>query len=494
MSSKMLVGWSQKNITPLKPSLLAGQFYERAAESVHDPITATALALESVDKNGTASEQAIMISCDLLLVEKHLQEGVRQQLKETLPDFDSKKLLVFATHVHTGPFTSIDELAKFGGDLLKYPAKKEGYITPTEYSEFLIGRLCEAAAEAWSERKPGGVSSELGFAVVGYNRMVTYEDGTARMYGQTDEIDFESFGGTTDHGVEILYLWDESNELTGLAINVACPSQIVEQKKYISADFWGEVRKELSKRYSKDLFVLAMTGAAGDQSPRDLTRRSTSFKEMNSEAGMAVIAERIANAVDSTITSAKSKIKSNADFKHRVCDIDLPVRKVTYADVKQAQLEYDKIIKEQKLNSRNKKKDENSDGDDLFHLVLYDGILARYRRQQDNPFYTMELHVMRIGDIAIATNPFELFLDYGLQIKARSKARQAFIIELACDCGLYLPTARAVQGGGYSTYICNGFVGPEGGRLLVDHTVRLINELMKKDVTPETTGKKRRSV
>jgi len=32
------------------------------------------------------------------------------------------------------------------------------------------------------------------------------------------------------------------------------------------------------------------------------------------------------------------------------------------------------------------------------------------------------LHIIRLGNIAIATSPFELFLDYGNQIKARSLA------------------------------------------------------------------------
>lgn len=481
MSSKMLIGWSQKDITPLKPALLAGQFYERVAEYVRDPITATALALESTDENGAVLEQTIMITCDLLLVEKHLQEGLRRRLKKKLPGFDNKKLFIFATHIHTGPFTSVDELSKFGGEALEYPAGKEGFIPPSEYSGFLMDRLCEAAVEAWSGRRPGGVSSELGFAVVGYNRLVTYNDGSAKMYGRTDEIDFDSFSGTSDHGVEILYLWDEKKELTGLAINVACPSQIVEQKRYISADFWGEVRKELAKRYSKDLFVLAMTGAAGDQSPRDLVRTGISLKQMNSEAGLEIIAKRIADTVDSRISSARSKIKSDIEFKHQVCEIDLPVRKVTHGEMRQAQAEYDGIIRERKLRAKRKKKTEDSEddgGESLFRLVISEAVVKRYRRQQENPFYTVELHVVRIGEIAIATNPFELFLDYGLQIKARSKASQTFVIELACDCGLYLPTAKAVKGGSYSTQICNGIVGPEGGRLLVDHTVKLINELM----------------
>lgn len=61
----------------------------------------------------------------------------------------------------------------------------------------------------------------------------------------------------------------------------------------------------------------------------------------------------------------------------------------------------------------------------------------------------MELHPLRIGDVAIATNAFEPYTDYGIQIKARSPALQTFMIQLAGP-GTYLPTERAVQGGGYS--------------------------------------------
>jgi hypothetical protein len=87
----------------------------------------------------------------------------------------------------------------------------------------------------------------------------------------------------------------------------------------------------------------------------------------------------------------------------------------------------------------------------------------------------VELHVLRLGEVAMATNPFELFLDYGIQIKGRSKAVLTLISQLTCDCQGYLPTRRAVAGGDYSAV--NHTVGPIGGRALVDESVKAINWL-----------------
>ena len=96
------------------------------------------------------------------------------------------------------------------------------------------------------------------------------------------------------------------------------------------------------------------------------------------------------------------------------------------------------------------------------------------------PFYDtdpspVEVHILRLGDVAIATNPFELFLEYGIRIKAQSKAILTLLIQLCSQNSGYLPTEKAVRGGGYSAerYI----VGPEGGKVLVDETVKYINRM-----------------
>ena len=107
-------------------------------------------------------------------------------------------------------------------------------------------------------------------------------------------------------------------------------------------------------------------------------------------------------------------------------------------------------------------------------------VVDQYERQQagqEQP-YLMELHVVRLGDVAIATNDFELYTDYGVAIQARSPATQTVVIQLAGG-GTYLPTERAVRGGGYGAIPQSNRVGPPGGQVLVDRTVELIQSLWK---------------
>ena len=79
--------------------------------------------------------------------------------------------------------------------------------------------------------------------------------------------------------------------------------------------------------------------------------------------------------------------------------------------------------------------------------------------------------------IAFATNPYELFLDYGNKIRSSSRASQTFLIQLSCGAWGYLPTKKAEEGGHYSAYVSSGTVGHEGGDLLVRQTLKRINAL-----------------
>ena len=72
----------------------------RIAKTIETPLTANVLVLES--RAGDRSlDEAVMVSCDLGMVSKELQEIVRQAVCKRLPELDPKKIVLSATHTHT---------------------------------------------------------------------------------------------------------------------------------------------------------------------------------------------------------------------------------------------------------------------------------------------------------------------------------------------------------------------------------------------------------
>ncbi|HUT94443.1 MAG TPA: hypothetical protein VMY37_33605 [Thermoguttaceae bacterium] len=454
-AAELHVGAAFTSITPDEPVAVSGQFPTRIARTVENPCTATALALESREGDKVV-DQAIMVSCDLVAIRGTIQDQLREKLEGKLDGFDLKKLFLNATHTHTGP-------VMLEG---KYIIPKEGVMQPAEYVEFLLGRLSDVVVKAWESRKPGGVSWALGHAVVGHNRRAVYADGSATMYGKTNTPGFRNIEGYEDHAVEMLFFWDADRKLTAMAINVACPSQEVESRSTVNADFWHDVRVELRKRYGEELCVLGWPGAAGDQSPHLMWRKAAEERmlKLRGLTRTEEIARRIVGAVDDVFELAQGDVRTDVVMAHRVEDLQLPVQNVSEEQLAEAKAKAEQYAKKP-----------NPSTADVRHRDWHQAVVDRYAKQDKEPFHAMELHVIRLGDVAIATNPFELFLDYGVQIKARSKAVQTFLIQLACTTGKYVPTEKAVAGGGYSAIIESNVVGPEGGQVLVERTVEGIN-------------------
>jgi len=420
---RLYAGWSRVDITPDRPVALIGQLHKRISQRVRDPLTATALALETRTREGSA-EQAILVSCDVLFIRKPVQDRVRDVLKGRLAGFDADKLLLNATHTHTAPGFGDEDFGTL------YDVNDPNVMKASEYAEVFVEQVARAAVEAWERRAPARMGWGLGHAVVGMNRRARYFDGSAVMYGSTNQPNFANVEGYEDHGVETLFFWDEKDKLTGTVVNLACTSQETEGLNEVSADFWHDVRVEMGNRVAKDVHVLAQCAAAGDQSPH-LLFRSQAEQIMVQRRGLSKrqeIARRIVDTVADVLPLAHKEARTHLTFKHAVTRVDLP-------------------------------------GADASVAPFY----------TTDPIAPVELHVLRLGDLAMATNPFELYLDYGIRMKARSPAVLTMLVQLSCQhCG-YLPTEKAVQGGGYSAdqYI----VGPEGGQVLVNETVRQIQAL-----------------
>ncbi|MFO8013461.1 MAG: hypothetical protein R6X20_09170 [Phycisphaerae bacterium] len=459
-AGELRIGAARVSITPPEPVALAGQVRTRIAREVESPATATALALESRDGE-TAGDQAVMVSLDLVLIRDDLQPRLRERLKDRLPGLDPRKIFLTATHTHTAPVTREGV----------YVIPEKGVMQPAAYVAWLVERLEDVVARAWEGRKAGGVAWGLGHALVAHNRRAVYAGGSARMYGNTNDPAFRGIEGYEDHYVDVLFFTDSGRRPVALAVNVPCPSQEVESRSAVNADFWHETRLALAERFGEDVHVVGWPGAAGDQSPHLMwyKRAEERMRNLRGLSRLEEIARRIDRAVAAAWEGAKQDVRFDVPLIHRVQEIPLPVRKVTEDEFKRAKAACDAAAKQETLDpGRSLRRAWNRQ------------IVDRYETQDAEPFYTMELHAVRLGDVAVCTNPFELYTEYGVRIRARSRAVQTFVVQLTGAAGGYLPTAEAVRGGGYSTAVFSNRVGPEGGNVLVDRTVETLNALWEK--------------
>ena len=87
------------------------------------------------------------------------------------------------------------------------------------------------------------------------------------------------------------------------------------------------------------------------------------------------------------------------------------------------------------------------------------------------------LQAFRIGDLGIASSPFETFTETGLEIKEKSPLNHTFTIELANGTFGYLPTPEQHKLGGYETWLGTNRVEKQATVKLVDALMDLFDEV-----------------
>ena len=491
--SKIKFGWSEVSLVPDgKKVSLVGQFYERISDVVETPITVTALAMEC---NG---EAAVFCGCDLVSTPRTLLCDVRAYILEKDPAFPADKLMISAIHTHTSMGYARRSDSVGGNSLsvlteLMPDAKYEKLVTyqgddlldGEEARQFLIERIAAAAMQAWENRAEGLYATGFGRAVVGMCRRVCYDDGSAKMWGDVDSANFTELEAGNDSGVELMFTYTPEKKLTGVIANVACPAQVLEHRSFISSDYMGKLKRNLREKFGQDVQLLGLISPAGDQCPRDMIRwvePESPIDDPNIErihpkhrrqdpsmfdvSGCERIARRLTTEIEYAISDVTQLI-GDTELEHKNMLVDLPLRRVTpaeYAAAKKTIEDFAKQIGNGTINFA-----------DNARMHVHAGTIARFEVQKIKEIVPVEVHVLRLGDIAFATNPFELFLNYGNQIRARSKAAQTFLVQLCCGSQGYLPTKKAEAGSHYSAYVSSGSVGHVGGEQLVRKTLEEIN-------------------
>ena len=501
--SSLKIGWAWRDISTTGPVNLPGQFHMRISEGILDPLTVTALVLDS------GEDMAIFLSGDMVVCRWHLLDEVRAETVRKNPEIPVEKILENATHAHTG--------ASHYDDEFEFPHDDVEIMTGQEYRKFLVEQASDAVCEAYETRKEGGIAWGYGYAVVAHSRRVVYFDDTskrpgavinsthgvnghAQMYGNTSDPMFSHYEAGADHFLNLLFTFDEEDRLTGAIVNIPCPSQNTENLYKLSADYWHDVRLAIREKFG-NIFILPQCAAAGDLSPRILHYREAQDRRFRLKYGIEPekgvgkfdtkgatamcerkdIAERVAWGFEEVYSWARKDIRRDVKIGHIVRTVDLPKRLISDEEYAYAVEGLDGLKDEKWKTDGTPMENLTANSQLVSGRNRFQQIIDRYEAQKTEKTIPMEMHVIQVGDVAFASNRFEIYMDYQHRIQARSPFEQTFIVQLAAQPGVgggsYLCTERGAWGRGYSASMFCNQVSYEAGQVIVEETLKSLNEL-----------------
>ncbi len=396
-------GVSLVDISPEKGIEMAGYPHcPRPNIGVHDPLYAACLYLN----NG--KDEVVLVTLDLLYLGKKYVGILRSKFSQNI---------VFTTsHTHSGPIV-------YASTPLE---KEEGQRCRPEYVEGLLVKLENAIKEAMSNTFDAQLGSEIGHCGaeqgVGGNRRIK--------------------NGLADPAVNVLAVKDTDERVRAVLFNYALhPTYLHAENLYVTADYPGYIRRFLSFSHPDAVFMFAQ-GTSGNQSSR-YHRVGQNFEE----------AARVGSTLAVEIFHCLERMKYSDDiditYKHK--EIDLPMR--TYPPLDQAKREMEEARAAfAAMDDSDYIKKRNCELAMFGKENAYSYSLAQtsgYSLNEDEEL-PCEVMTLKLGDTMITGIQGELFVEFGLAIKAASPCKKTFVFEVTNGTlPGYVYTKDAVADGGY---------------------------------------------
>jgi len=373
---------------------------------IRDDLEANALWLES------GGEQLLMISCDLVGLELDYVQEILPVIARAC-GIPPENILIGCSHTHSGP-------AIMGPTCPDKPIDKS-------YLQNLQEWLVKAGKSAVESASPAKIGYGKGKAQIGYNRRCCWADGTHTMHGDTTRPDFTGLEGGDDPQHTALFVMDMQDHVKAILYNNTAHTTTFYGADFLSADYPGAARKNFRDVFG-DVAVLFFNGAIGDISLEN--QMATDVCRETSEQKMARVAKLI---TDETLRLLReAKFHCRLTLKHRMQRLDIPVRLPSAERLKWAQNTMAKARRTGTL--------------DLETSTAYQTLVLHERFAERN-IEKVDLHAVRMNDLAFVTVPCEIFTHFGQRIKARSPFEITALFGLVNGDMGYCPTTEGILGG-----------------------------------------------
>jgi len=455
-------GAAISNITPsisADPSLRTSK---PPATHVHDDLHARCLVLDD------GRSKLALVVCDLRHLSAEVAVGAKSIIEMTT-GIPPQCVLISATHTHTS------------GGVKMTDGESQAYF---DYSAFLSRRIADGVLRANNQLEPAriawGVAEEHSQV---FNRRWFAVPGREPFYGAHDNI--EQVRTNPGYSGLLRPAGPVDPQITFISVQSTAGKPISLLASYglhyvggippdtISADYFAMFAEEMAERLGADQrqdppFVGIMAnGTSGDvnnlerYSDEELASREAQprkkYEPFEKGREVARLCADKVMAVHRTL-EWKDHVKLGSLQRTLTFQRRYPT---------QEEVEWAQAVKARRIKPMSSSR-----------YSTYSTVLA-YASPDMPPTLDVVVQTHRIGDLALAAMPFEVFAEIGLELKQRSPLQPLMNISIANGSHGYLPTPRQHELGGYETWIGVNKVQLDASIIMVDALIEMLNELGK---------------
>jgi hypothetical protein len=442
--SGLLIGIAEINYTPAVGRDLVGNYRgdDYASRGVHDSLYARALVAAN-----SRGAKAVLLTVDICKLSKEPVEMMRSFISgET--GIKRENILIHATHTHSGPRSDPD-----APDARNY-----------------LKKAAEAAVIANRRLKPSRLyAGRTTENRVSFNRRLKCADGTTHMCWEKFRPGFVTgFLGPVDPELITLSIEQEGKQC-GVLINFGCHATTLTGNNWLySADYPGYVVESVRKVMGKDYIPLFFNGCCGNVTQVDYrVGFIDTFQECQrigyilGVAAMEAVREQ--EPVESDIITVSSEM--------------VPLKRITITD---EQLEWAKKV----MKRVEKEGMPPLQADGIPDAQYAKDWIDMYKTQ--NVVDSVEVMVIRTGNVAFVGLPGEIFCEFGMDIKKASPCKNTIVMGLTNDARKYFPTGTSFTQGpagftpmitGYETTPGTTVYEPGSGEKLARSAIDQLNKI-----------------
>lgn len=430
------------NITPEVTATWGGTELHRD-EAEDSDLLAHAVVLTDGNEIGA------VVSTDLTMISRRYFLEMRE-LAAVRSGIPAKNITIGANHVHVAPSMAP------GWRYLNNDGPDPMYV------DMLADRVATAVKKAGDQMEPARIATgQAPTSGITFNRRYLRPDGSAEMVFSSSRDPAFPAAGPADN--ELGYILFENLDGVPIALitSFSAHNHVVggspvpgrPDSSVFHRDFGGRFGDVVRKRLGVPVPTVYLAGAGGDTAWQDPDKAPP----IDGPAAAWSIGTDLASALFDHLDSSPKREISDLKFTSELIDIpDRPLAESHFCD-DMCRGNAAGIQDMDRARWTAEKEAVASRGDDTSCIV--------------------EIGAISFSGTAISTNPAELFVEFGLDIKKRSPFDVTLVSQLSNGyCG-YVPTERAFDEGGYETHrsVFSSRLAKNAGRLITEKSIEMLS-------------------